>query len=100
MPMNMGRGRGIRRGILAASFLCVVTIAGPTQARITSIEITSVQSPTFDGMSFGATGQYEKLVGRVRGEVDPKDPLNSLITDIALAPKNARGMVEYSSNIM
>ena len=51
-------------------------------------------------MSFGATGQYEKLVGRVQGEVDPTDPLNSLITDIALAPRNARGMVEYSSNIM
>ena len=94
------RGRTVRGAILAGSLFCVVAIAAPAEARVTRIEITSVQSPTFDGASFGAAGQYEKLVGRVRGEVDPKDPLNSLITDVALAPRNARGMVEYSSNIM
>jgi hypothetical protein len=100
MRIDRSRGCGIRGGILAASLLSLVAIAAPAEARIASIEITSVQSPTFDGVSFGATGQYEKLVGRVHGEVDPADPLNSLITDIALAPRNARGMVEYSSNIM
>jgi hypothetical protein len=100
MRIDSSRGRGIRAGILVASFLSSAAIVAPAEARITSIEITSVQSPTFDGASLGATGQYEKLVGRVHGEVDPADPLNSLITDIALAPKNARGMVEYSSNIM
>ena len=100
MCIQTGHGRGIRGGILAGSLLSLVAVTAPAEARITTIEITSVQSPTFDGMSFGATGQYEKLVGRVQGEVDPTDPLNSLITDIALAPRNARGMVEYSSNIM
>ena len=100
MRIDRGHDQVIRRGMLAAGLLSLVTIAAPAEARITKIEITSVQSPTFDGVSFGATGQYEKLVGRAYGEVDPKDPLNSLITDIALAPKNARGMVEYSSNVM
>jgi hypothetical protein len=28
-------------------------------------------------------------------ELDPKDPKNAIITDIQLAPRNARGMVEY-----
>src|SRR5271155_2756197 len=78
----------------------LAALASPAQARITRIEITSTQSPTFEGTSFGTTGQYEKLVGRVFGEVDPKDPRNTIITDIKLAPVNAHGMVEYSSNIM
>ena len=29
--------------------------------------------------------------------LDPKDPHNAIITDIGLAPKNAKGMVEYSA---
>src|SRR5262249_21352921 len=33
------------------------------------------------------------------GEVDPLDPRNSVITDIGLAPRNARGNVEYSTDI-
>ena len=40
---------------------------------------------------------YEKLTGRFFGELDPKQALNAVITDIALAPRNARGMVEYSA---
>jgi hypothetical protein len=85
---------------LLAALVFLVCLARPADARITRIQITSVQSPSFEGMSFGATGQYEKLVGRVDGEIDPKDPLNAIITDIKLAPVNARGMVEYSSNVM
>jgi hypothetical protein len=70
------------------------------QARITKIKITRTESPTFEGRSFGNVGQYEKLVGRVEGELDPADRHNSVITDIALAPRNARGKVEYETDIM
>ena len=42
------------------------------EADITRIVITRVESPTFEGVSFGAVGQYEKLVGRAFGEVDPE----------------------------
>ena len=65
---------------------------------ITRIVIDSVQSPTFDGLSFGQVGQYEKLVGRAYGELDPGSPLNAVITDLALAPRNACGRVEYSTD--
>ena len=37
--------------------------------------------------------------GRAFGEVDPNDPRNALIVDIALAPRNARGRVEYSTDV-
>ena len=65
------------------------------EADITRIVITRVESPTFEGVSCGAVGRYEKLVGRAFGEVDPHDPRNAVIVDIALAPRNARGMVAY-----
>lgn len=66
---------------------------------ITRIIIDSIQSPTFDGVSFGRVGQYEKLVGRAFGELDPENPLNKVITDIPLAPRNARGKVEYVTDV-
>src|SRR4051794_2498531 len=42
-------------------------------------------------------GASETLSGHFLGELDPKDPHNTIITDIEFAPKNARGMVEYSA---
>jgi hypothetical protein len=39
------------------------------------------------------------VTGRVTGEFDPADPANSGIQDIYLAPRNARGMVEYATSV-
>ncbi len=80
---------------LALSALAV----SQAEARITRIEIKKVETPTFEGKAFGSVGAYEKLVGRAYGEVDPKDKRNAVIVDIANAPKNARGMVEYDTDI-
>jgi hypothetical protein len=54
------------------------------------------ESPTFDGTSFGTVGTYEKIRGTATGKLDPKNPQNSLITDIALAPTDANGLVTYN----
>src|ERR1700737_1778204 len=70
------------------------------QAGIPKITVTRIESPTFGGWSFGNVGQYEKLVGRVSGELDPANPHNSIITDISLAPRNPAGKVEYETDIM
>ncbi len=69
------------------------------EAGITRFEITHIESPTFEGTSFGTVGQYERLRGRAFGEVDPNDPRNTVITDIQMAPRNARGMVEYNADV-
>jgi hypothetical protein len=58
-----------------------------------------VESPNFEGLSFGSVGQYEKIRARAYGEVDPADPRNAIITDIALAPRNQNGNVEYSTDV-
>jgi len=47
---------------------------------------------------FPITGAYEKLVGKIHGEVDPKNPLNRLIVNLDKAPVNSRGRVEYWSD--
>lgn len=50
--------------------------------------------------SYGTVGAYERLSGTLSGEVDPRDPRNAGIQDLALAPVNTRGMVEYSTDFV
>ena len=54
--------------------------------------------PFAEGMSFGDVGPYELLKGVAHCEVDSIGPENKGITDLELAPRNSRGMVEFSSN--
>lgn len=82
-----------------AVFFWAGILFAPAEARIVRIDITSRQSPTFEGRTFGTVGAYEKLRGRAYGEIDPNLPQNALITDIMLAPRNAKGMVEYAMDI-
>ena len=91
------RNRRTVAGIAALAFTLGLTSV--SEADVTRIVTTRVESPTFGGASFGEVGQYEKLVGRAFGEVDPHDPRNAVIVDLALAPRNVRGMVEYSTDI-
>ncbi len=85
---------------LIGSTLIASAMSSTAEARITKLSITRVESPAFEGRTFGTVGVYEKLMGRATGEVDPNDPRNAIITDIALAPRNARGMVEYETDVM
>ena len=82
-----------------ATIAALVALApAASQARIVRLEITQT-APAFGGRGFGEIGGYERVIGKAFGEVDPKSPSNSMIQDLALAPKNARGMVEYSTDI-
>src|SRR5206468_3923369 len=69
---------------------------GPTVA-VVALE-TQARSAVLDGRPFGAVGPYEKLEGTLRFAVDPAHPENQPITDLGLAPKNARGLVEASAD--
>ena len=100
----MTRPTRLNRGVRPTKLVivCLAALLGVpslADARVIRIEISRVESPTFDGVSFGETGPYEKLVGRVFGEIDPADSSSAVITDIDLAPRNARGMVEYSAGL-
>jgi|KBSMisStaDraftv2_1062788.scaffolds.fasta_scaffold37297_3 hypothetical protein len=88
--------RRFRLAPLALAVAGALGCVGTAEARITKIDITTTESPTFGGFSWPGVGQYEKLAGKAYGEVDPLDPKNALIVDIELAPRNSRGMVEYA----
>lgn len=55
--------------------------------------------PFADGKAFGNTGPYEKLVGVARFTLDPADAHNQPIVDLALAPRNAEGKVEFETDV-
>ncbi len=80
--------------VLAAA--CAIFAAVPAHARVKKIQIISKESPTFGGYSWPGVGQYEKIVGKAFGELDPNDTKNAVIVDLQLAPRNAAGKVEYS----
>src|SRR5262249_60361818 len=87
--------------IAALSALAILMGLGavpPASARVTQIVINS-RVPAYGGVVFPNTGAYEQLDGTAYYEVDPDDPLNRVTTDIKLAPRNARGNVEFSADI-
>src|SRR2546428_649683 len=61
---------------------------------VVGVEIEQ-RAVVLDGHTFGAAGAYEKLAGVVRFAVDRANPANHAITDLGLAPANARGHVEF-----
>jgi hypothetical protein len=62
------------------------------------IEVTERETPVFGGTEFGAVGAYERLHGRVFGELDLTHRLNASITNLDRAARNAQGNVEYQSD--
>src|SRR3954469_15199630 len=64
---------------------------------IVSVEVQAVE-PLADGAPFGSVGAYEKVIGIAKGEVDPNAPGNKSIALIDKAPRNARGLVEYTTD--
>jgi hypothetical protein len=84
---------------LMAVLLILVFNCYTSQAKIIRVIVTKTE-PYLEGMIFGTAGSYEKLSGQAYGEVDPGNPLNSVIQDISLAPRNERGMVEYISDFI
>jgi hypothetical protein len=67
------------------------------EAKVVRVQNDEMQ--VVDGVSqpTGTAEKFERITGRAFGALDPKDPLNAIITDIEFAPKNARGEVEYVS---
>lgn len=65
---------------------------------ITKIVINAATSEavTFGGTTFGSVGAYQKIRGTAFGQLDPNDPKNAVIADMALAQRDAAGAVQYS----
>src|SRR5712691_8667657 len=90
----MGKNRFLI--LLAAGFLLASVVVQPSEARV--VRFVVEQRRLFaSGMSWGTVGAYERLDGTAYMEVDPHDPLNAVIVNLDKAPRNARGMVEFTA---
>lgn len=67
---------------------------------IRSFDITSDQPAYGGAIPPGAPGPYRVITGVVHGALDPKDPANAAIVDLALAPRAADGLVDYSTDVV
>ncbi|MGE3507374.1 MAG: alpha/beta hydrolase domain-containing protein [Vicinamibacterales bacterium] len=63
------------------------------QADVVRLEIQSRE--TASSGTAGGRGPFEIVRGLAHGEIDPTDRHNTIIQDLELAPRNARGRVEY-----
>jgi Alpha/beta hydrolase domain len=55
--------------------------------------------PFQDGRPFGETGPYEELTGQAEFAVRPDHPLNQVIVDLPLAPRDAQGNVRFTADV-
>ena len=70
----------------------------PAHARVTRLDILE-QTPFAGGASFGDAGPYVRIRAIAHGELDPAAPANAVIALLQQAPRNARGMVEYDTDV-
>ena len=93
LALAIGLRRRVRGSVLHLGALAGALLGWslPGQAAVTSVVVDSTTAVS------GATIPYKTYKGRIFGELDPADPHNAIIQDIALAPKNANGKVAYVS---
>jgi hypothetical protein len=65
---------------------------------VTRFEV-AVRRPLADGRAFGDVGPYEELRGRIHLAVDPANPANRAITDLALGPRDTAGRVPCAADV-
>src|SRR5579863_4512577 len=98
-----------RRNAMGYFQLAAIPIAGtvslglsvfsPCAAKVVKFDILRVESPAFQGRTFGAIGTYDRIVARATIAVAPDDTRNKIIVDIGRAPRNERGEIEAVADV-
>ena len=98
-----GSGGGVERHHRARRLLCagltVVLMAPPVEAAVERMEILE-RTPFAGGATFGAVGGYERIRGQLHFALDPLHPANAAIVDLALARRDARGLVTFAADFI
>ena len=84
---------------IAATALLAAAASLPARAEVTAFEPQGPAAVAFGGREFAA-GRYERIVVRATVALDPTNPRNAGIADIALAPRNAAGRVEATADVV
>jgi hypothetical protein len=75
------------------------SLGSPCAAKVVKFEIVRVESPAFEGRTFGAVGTYDRIIARATIAVTPGDPHNSVIVDLDRVPHNVRGEVKAVADV-
>lgn len=89
----MGRLRGLLVG-----FALYLATAASLAADVVRV-VVERRSVAWSGLGFGETGSYELIQLRLFFEFDPNDPDDRAVVDLALAPRNADGLVEAQATV-
>jgi len=89
------RHRVVRLLMLAALAIWS-SLASAAVERIEVLERT----PVAGGAAFGTSGAYEKIRGRAWFALDPRAAANAAIADLALAPRDAQGLVHFGAEFL
>src|SRR5687768_4320347 len=76
-------------------FLALLAVLSLCAAHVASAEVIGIDVRRRDD-----EGTHERVIARVRFAVDPEAEANRAIADLALAPRNADGRVEFSSDLV
>ncbi len=73
---------------------CLLLPAGSLFGDVTRIEISERETLSDSAVDYS----YESIRGVVHFTLDPADPANATVTDLAYAPRNGAGLVEYAAD--
>jgi hypothetical protein len=86
-------------GVKRTTFSLIVAGCWATSAAAEVVRVeVSARADVAEGASYGTAGPYEKVRGTLHFAIDPSLPVNRIVTDLALAPTNAAGHVEFSAD--
>lgn len=89
-----------RRLAVALTILFVgFAVVHPSEARVAKL-VVEQRTSFVAGADWGKAGPYEMLRGTAYMEVDPNNPRDAVIVDLQNAPRNARGVVEFSTQFL
>jgi hypothetical protein len=78
--------------------VCFVLLCRVAFGGLVRIEVTE-RSDVVPSPAAKDAPPYERIVGKAYFAVDPKLPVNRVISDLDFAPRNAAGLVEFSSDL-
>ncbi len=71
----------------------------PSEARVVNL-VVEQRTSFVGGADWGKAGPYEMLRGTAYMEADPHNPHDAVIVDLENAPRNAKGLVEFTTQFM
>lgn len=84
--------------LLALAMMVVCSVLPPALAKVVEFRVLS-QEPFADSASLGQAGSYVRIRAVARGELDPADPANAVIVNLANAPRDEQGLVSYETDV-